>query len=116
MVSVCGVLFEVVRAASVFARPRNNAVPEFEDGAEVAMAPCGNVVCDGDILDEVSELKDCDLEAMGTVKLLKLVSDTMVSDWPMTFVLGSSSGIASGAGTGFPLAAATNWFSVHESE
>lgn len=68
------------------------------------------------MLEEVSELKDCDLEVMGTVKELIFGSEVLVSDGPRNAALGSSSGISSGAGILFPLAAATNWFSVHESE
>lgn len=54
---------------------------------------------------------------MGTVKLLIFVSNDFFSDSAFDIALGSSStGISSGAGIGRPLAAATSWFSVHESE
>lgn len=106
-----------MRAASVFARPLNNVDPEDEGGGGGFIAPGGNEHWDGERLDEVSELRDCDLEVMGTVKLLIFVSDDFVSDSTLDSDLGSSStGISSGAGMGRPLAAATSWFSVHESE
>ncbi len=54
---------------------------------------------------------------MGTVKLLIFVSDDFVSESALEIGLGSSStGISSGAGMSRPLAAATSWFSVHDSE
>ena len=57
----------------------------------------------------MSEVKECDLEDMGTVKLLMFLSDDFVSDSTLEFAFGSSSrGIASAAGIGSPLAAATS--------
>lgn len=107
-----------MRAANVFERPRNKAEPEVGVACDTVEVPGGNEVCDGEAVTELSELYDCDLEVMGIVRPLRLVlaSDVPLSEGQAVAILGSSSGIASGAGTGFPLAAATNWFSVQDSE
>lgn len=67
-----------MRAANVFARPLNNADPEADEDGGGFMAPGGNEDWDGDMLDDVSELNDCDLEVMGTVRLM--ISDDFVSE------------------------------------
>lgn len=57
----------------------------------------------------MSELRDWDLEVMGTVKLLITVSNDFASGSALDIGLGSSStGISSGAGIGRPFAAATS--------
>ena len=106
-----------MRVASVFARPRNNADPDEEAGSARGPAPGGKDVCSGETFDDVSELKDCDLEDMGTVRLLIIFSCVFVSlsTWEVNFD-SSSTGISSAAGIGRPLAAAASWFSVHDSE
>lgn len=62
------------------------------------------------MLEDVSDWKDCDLEVIGMVRLLRPVSDFAVSTRSMTGVdlETSSMGMASAAGIGCPLAAATN--------
>lgn len=57
----------------------------------------------------MSEVKDCALEDMGTVKLLIFFAGVFISDSAFGYSFGSSSmGISSGAGMGSPLAAATS--------
>ena len=61
------------------------------------------------MFEDVSELEDCDLVVIGTVKLWKFASNALVLEpMPGLIDFGSSSGISSGAGIGFPLAAATS--------
>ena len=104
-----------MRDARVLARPRRRADPAVEDDG------AGKVGWDGDRFVDESELNDCDLEDMGTVKLLRLTG--LNSGLPVcaTIVVSpalceSSDGTSSGGGIGIPLAAATNWFSVQEFE
>lgn len=108
---------DVVSDANVFARPLNKVDPGgkaakdmFDDGC------CGSEVV-GEIGVDESELYDGDLDVMGTMRLFSFPSDILLCE--SFFASGcvrSSTGISSGAGTGSPLAAAANWFSVHESE
>ena len=97
-----------MRDASVLARPLNKADPVVEASGKVP-GPGGNDDWDGETFDEVSEVKDCDLEDMGTVKLLIFLDGVFSSDSPLGYRLNSSSrGISSGAGIGSPLATATS--------
>lgn len=89
----------------VFERPRKNVDPEDEDAGSPGRLNTG---LDGDKFEDESELKDCDLEDMGTVRLLiflELLSfDSRTGNGSILF----SAGISSGAGTGRPVAAATS--------
>lgn len=65
----------------------------------------------------MSEFSDWDLEDKGTVRLFIIESCVLVAGSTLERDLSSSSsGTSSAAGMGLPLAAATSWFSVHESE
>lgn len=65
------VLFDaVVIEAIVFARPLRSADPAF--GAELGRE---KFICEGEGIGEESELTDCVLEVMGTVRLFKDDSD-----------------------------------------
>jgi hypothetical protein len=61
-------LEDVVRAANVLARPRKNG----EDDVEAAIGELGEgsekAGCDGERFIDLSELDDCDLEVIGTVR------------------------------------------------
>jgi hypothetical protein len=97
----------VVRAARVFARVRKNGdvdVPE-------AIAE-GN-----DWLGlEVSELRDCDREVMGTVRCWMFTSADALVSLALGRVYSNSGGISSGGGISMPRAAAMIWCSAHDSE
>lgn len=69
---------EVVRAANVFERPLKSVEPE--EGAARGDVAVGNENegAKGERLDEESELYECDLDEMGTVKLCRLGSDSFV--------------------------------------
>ena len=77
--SPCGDLAEVVRDARVFARPRKSADPDEEAGSAEFPGPGGNDACNGERFDDVSELKDCDLEDIATVRLLIFFSGIFLS-------------------------------------
>ena len=72
IISGCGAFDEVVREARVFARPLKSATPDDDDeaGAGTLGADTPNVVLPGDRLDDESELRDCDLDVIGTVRFL----------------------------------------------
>jgi hypothetical protein len=68
--SVCAVVFEeVVSEASVFARPLKRC--EFDELGPMGDGGRGDGSAGdvGWVPEEVSELYDCDLEVMGTIKL-----------------------------------------------
>lgn len=114
--SFCELFLEdVVNAASVFARPRKKGEGEVgeligdEDGSE-------NAGCDGDSCD-ISELEERERPVMGTVRELILISGGFSDDSAGVAVWPASSGSTSSAeGRGRPLATATNWYSVQDSE
>ena len=66
---------EVVRAANVFDRPLKSVEPD--EGAAIGDVAAGNENegRDGERLEEESELYDCDLDEIGTVKLCRFGSD-----------------------------------------
>ena len=106
-----------VKAAKVFARPRKSgevdvpdAIGDVGDGRDCAGLSAGRL--------EVSECADSGLpEADGTVKNCALLpADGAPSVFSAGGVNCKSGGISSGGGIGSPLAAATNWCSVHDSE
>lgn len=116
-----GKVLTLVRDAKVLARPRERAEPIDVVAEVTGVCSIGKVDRDGEIFDEESELKDCEREEIGTIKVLRLESVDLGSGsgsgsgFDLIFT-SSSSGISSGAGIGRPLAAATNWFSVQDSE
>lgn len=60
-----------MREAKVFARPRNSADPDDEvAGGKVGPGGGSPGLGTADGFDEESELKDCDLDVIGTVRLL----------------------------------------------
>jgi hypothetical protein len=119
VISVCELLRDpVVRAASVFARPREKGdkdegavMGEVEEGSEKAG-------CDGERCAERSEACERDRDPMGTVRLLRLVFELRgfhsALRWPDGW--DSSGGISSGAGSGRSFTTATSWCSVQVSE
>lgn len=65
-------------AAKVFERPRKSVEPE--EGAATGDVAVGNENKgpEGERLEEESELYECDLDEMGTVKLCRVDSDSLV--------------------------------------
>lgn len=70
IISGCGVFDEVVSDARVFALPRKSATPDGEAGAGTLGGGRAKLGFAGDTFDDVSELNDCDLDAMGTMRFL----------------------------------------------
>lgn len=108
-------LDEVVRDARVLARPRKSGeLVEVGVGGE-PKAAFEKAGWEAERLAEVSDWYDWDREEIGTVKLFTLPSEERGFDI-CDPVRAMSCGTSSGAGIGRPLAAATSWCSVHESE
>ena len=69
-----------MRAAKVFARPLNRVETDEEAARGDAAAGKETAGREGERLDEESELYDCDLDEIGTVKLCRLGSDSFVCE------------------------------------
>jgi hypothetical protein len=109
--SVCELFRDdVVRAASVLARPRKKG----DDEGEAAMGEVGDgsekAGCDGERFMDRSEFDDMDRDVMGTVRLLMLVPEARGFHAGLRFVdrEGSSGGTSSGAGSARPFTTATS--------